>query len=74
MMDKLNLKEYWFLNSVVRYEKLFGPKAFSLDKNGNFRSKYVSHMVECGYMEVNENKQIVVSDVGKEYLISNKPY
>lgn len=72
MVEKLNLKEYWFLKSVKRYEEMFGPKAFSVNMDGNFRSKRVEKMVNSGMMEVNESGQVVVSETGLEYLYNNE--
>lgn len=73
-MKKLDFKEYYFLNSVMRYEKLFGPKGYTLTKEGKIRSERVAYMVECGYMEINENNELVVSEVGKKYLETEKPW
>jgi len=73
MLSKKELKEYWFLSGVLRYEELFGPKGFTLKNNGDIRGPRIAGLVERGLMEINSEKEIIVSEAGKKYLLDNKP-
>ena len=64
----LTFKEKYFLRSVARYEKLFGPKGFVISKNGDAKSKRAATLIEKGYMTINADNKIVVSDEGNEYV------
>lgn len=64
----LTFKEKYFLRSVARYEKLFGPKGFVITKNGDIKSKRVASLIEKGYMVINSDNEIVVSEEGSEYV------
>lgn len=69
-MSVLPFKEHYFLNSIYRYEKLFGPKNFHIKKDGTIQSKQVSQLVDLGYLEISVLNKVVMSKFGKEYIES----